>query len=75
MSPRGFVEEGWADSDINLSPLPSRVQDSLALLAEGQSQPLGQTIRDICDFLVSNDRADGTLEEALTFYVLNFCFA
>lgn len=71
MSPNGFVDGGWSDASISLDSLPSRVRDSLVKLAEGRAEPIGSTIREICAWLESSG-FEGTVADAVTFYVSNY---
>lgn len=71
-SPSGFVAQGWAGARIDLSPLSSPARGLLETLATDRGETVGDTIRAICDFLVSNDHEDDTTLDAVNFYLRNY---
>jgi len=74
MSPSGFVEMSWPESILPLSGLPTSTAAQLAALAEGRGEPVQAIVHEIAEFLVTaeDERAEGRLDEAVTFYVDNY---
>jgi hypothetical protein len=71
-SPIGYVERGYGpDSPIpDLSTLAPATRSLLLALATGNNEPVPVMIGRICEFLieVEDDRAEGRLDDAITFY-------
>lgn len=79
MSPSGFVEANMRKSIVapngSLLPgLPDRVLASLHTLATGRSEAVEDVVYQIAEFFVEeeDERAEGTLRDAVIFYMENF---
>ena len=80
MSPVGYVSQAISENMIGLAglaALPSPLRASLLALATGRNEPVEQTVWDICQFFVEeeDERAEGTVFEAVRFYLTNYVYA
>jgi len=73
VSPISFVEQGLARSTLNLQGLPQKVREALEKISKGTGDPVGSVIQQISEFFMEEESelSEGTLEDALTFYVTN----
>ena len=80
MSPTGYVSQATSENmigPVGLAALPSPLRASLSALATGRNEPIEQTVWDICQWFVEeeDERAEGTVLEAVTFWIDNYVFA
>ena len=75
VSPIIFVENGLAANIApeDLKSLPERVLQKLSRISEGTGDPISSIIQQISEFFMEeeDERSEGTLEDALEFYVKN----
>ena len=73
VSPILFVEQGLATSTHDLQGLSQKVREALEKIAKGTGDPVGSVIQQISEFFMEeeDERSEGTLEDALEFYVKN----
>ena len=79
VSPVGFSEQNLKSSIVDpngsLVPgLPEPLHASLLALATGRAERVEDVVLQIAEFFVENEdeRAEGTLLEAITFYLENY---
>lgn len=79
VSPLGWLDTNTTASIVDpsgklLPGLAPNVQSSLQALATGRAEPLEAVVKQIAEFFVENEdeRAEGPLGEAVTFYVENY---
>lgn len=79
VSPLGFLDQILKPSIVErpgiLKPgLPPAVQESLQQLAIARSEPVEDVVQQIAEFFVEeeDERAEGTLHDALVFYMTNY---